>query len=70
MATSIEVSQELLSLVERLVNDGLVERNGDILTLTKKGRTEAILRWRGLCGDIQVLIALWFREQLDNKGET
>jgi len=72
MTVKLEIDKELLSSVNRLVNDGYVERNEDTmtLTLTKKGRTEAILRWRGLCVDIQILISLWFREQLDNEGET
>ena len=70
-ASKLEVPKELLSLVDRLVNDGLVERFEDTLVLTKKGRTEALLRWRGLSEDIKVLIALWFREELQNetKGE-
>jgi len=67
-----EVTKELLALTDRLVNDGYVERIEATLFLTNKGRTEAILRWKGLCDDVKVLIAIWFREQLlgETKGET
>lgn len=69
MTRTPEITKELLSLVNHLVNDGYVERTGDILTLTNKGRTEALLRWRGLCDDIKVLILLWFREQRQNESK-
>lgn len=62
-----QVSKELLSVAHRLVNDGFIEQHGDILTLTNKGRTEALLRWQGFCDDIRVLVVLWWKEQLDNE---
>lgn len=61
----MEVSNDLLSDVNNLISKGHIEKSGDTLILTRQGREVALLRWRGLCADAQILCSLWLKERYD-----
>jgi len=56
---------DLIPTVDRLVEQGMIEKRDSILILTGKGREDAFLRWRGIQNDIKVLLSLWLKERYD-----